>query len=149
MLGKSAPIDLQDTLTRWPMGDPGKTNAEIIAEHIVSEARDKKERWAIELIADRTEGKPIQAVKQDDGDRARKRESKMSPAPTLTTSPTSHSAFNPGLQALSARLNRLTETKIVLATTPPAQHGTHWTCPKTGIVIPKTMAANLEWRRRC
>jgi hypothetical protein len=69
ILGKSAPIDLQDTLA-MANGDPGKTNAEIIAEHIVSEARDKKERWAIELIADRTEGKPIQAVKQDDGDRS-------------------------------------------------------------------------------
>jgi hypothetical protein len=69
ILGKSAPIELQDTMS-MAHGDPGKTNAEIIAEHIISEARDKKERWAIELIADRTEGKPIQAVKQDDGDRS-------------------------------------------------------------------------------
>jgi hypothetical protein len=68
LLGQGAPMELQD-MDAMAMGDPGKTNAEIIAGHIVGEAL-KKERWAIELIADRTEGKPMQAVKQDDGDRS-------------------------------------------------------------------------------
>jgi hypothetical protein len=68
LLGRNAPIEFQieaDLLT----GDPGKTNAEIIAEKVVEAAREGKQ-WAIELIHDRTEGKPVQAVKQDEGDRS-------------------------------------------------------------------------------
>lgn len=72
----------------------------------------------------------------------------MLPAPISTNSPTRPSAFNPGLHTLAAKLHRLTGTKPILESKPPAQHGIHWTCPKTGILIPKTKTANLEWRRK-
>jgi hypothetical protein len=41
------------------------------------------------------------------------------------------------------RLNR----PLSLENVPPAQHGISWTCPKTGLVIPKTLEANLAWRQ--
>jgi hypothetical protein len=68
LLGRNAPIEIQD-IDELADGQPGKTNAEALAEIIVREAVVNKERWAIELIADRTEGKPVQAVKNDEGDR--------------------------------------------------------------------------------
>src|SRR5438309_1938024 len=68
ILGRAAPIDFQD-VDSMAGGDPGKTNAEVVAELIVREAC-KGERWAIEILADRTEGKPVQAVKQEGEDRS-------------------------------------------------------------------------------
>jgi hypothetical protein len=67
ILGKNAPIEFQiedDLLS----GHPGRTNAEVIADAVIAEAR-KGKQWAIEVVYDRTEGKPVQAIKQDDGDR--------------------------------------------------------------------------------
>jgi hypothetical protein len=78
----------------------------------------------------------------------------MSLSPTLTTSPSAldspaasamRSALMPGL---ASQLNRLTATRPVLLNDPPAQHGAFWTCPRTGITIPKTLEANLRWRQR-
>ena len=68
LLGKNAPIEFQDQ-AELLSGEPGKTNAEIIAEAVVAAAREGKQ-WAIELVHDRTEGKPVQAIKPDDGDRS-------------------------------------------------------------------------------
>ena len=68
LLGRNAPIEFQDQ-AELLAGEPGKTNAEIIAEAVVAAAREGKQ-WAIELVHDRTEGKPVQAVKADEGDRS-------------------------------------------------------------------------------
>jgi hypothetical protein len=68
ILGRSAPIDVQ-SIDELAEGNPGKTNAEVLAEIVVREAVVNKERWAIELIADRTEGKPVSAAKDEGGDR--------------------------------------------------------------------------------
>lgn len=68
LLGRNAPIDFQDQ-AELLAGEPGKTNAEVIAEAVVAAAREGKQ-WAIELVHDRTEGKPVQAVKADEGDRS-------------------------------------------------------------------------------
>ncbi len=68
LLGRNAPIEFQDQ-AELLAGEPGKTNAEIIAEAVVAAAREGKQ-WAIELVHDRTEGKPVQAIKPDEGDRS-------------------------------------------------------------------------------
>jgi hypothetical protein len=52
------------------------------------------------------------------------------------------------MPSLSLKLGSLTGERPTLLTAPPDQHGTHWTCPKTGLVIPKTLDANLRWRQR-
>lgn len=67
LLGRNAPEVFQD-IQELAEGYPGKTNAEVIAEKVIEAARDGKQ-WAIELVHDRTEGKPVQAVKPDEGDR--------------------------------------------------------------------------------
>lgn len=68
LLGRNAPIEFQDQVELLA-GEPGKTNAEIIAEAVVAAAREGKQ-WAIELVHDRTEGKPVQALKPDEGDQS-------------------------------------------------------------------------------
>src|SRR5690348_16321386 len=65
-------------------------------------------------------------------------------SPLLATAEVPRSALIP----LSRRIQNLTNTAPVLLTSPPPQHGPFWTCPKTGIVIPKTLDANLKWRRQ-
>jgi hypothetical protein len=52
------------------------------------------------------------------------------------------------IPSLGKRLADLTGLKPTLLTTPPAQHGPTWICPKTGITIPKTFNENLKWRRK-
>jgi hypothetical protein len=34
-----------------------------------------------------------------------------------------------------------------LAQSPPAQHQGFWTCPRTGLLVPKTALANVRWRQ--
>jgi hypothetical protein len=55
------------------------------------------------------------------------------------------SSFNPSLRD---RISAMTKVRPALLKEPPPQHGRSWTCPKTGIVIPKTMTENLEWRSK-
>lgn len=72
LLGESAPIEFQDALSvdLMALGDSrGKSNARVISEQVMDMAR-KGDKWAIDFIADRTEGKAAQAVKVDEGDRA-------------------------------------------------------------------------------
>jgi hypothetical protein len=57
-------------------------------------------------------------------------------------------AVAPAVQPQPPARQSLTKTRPALLTTPPPQHGDFWTCPKTGIVIPKTLKGNLEWRQR-
>jgi hypothetical protein len=66
-LQKPAPIEFQDTAA-MAEGEPQLLGGEIIARNVVKEAM-RGERWAIELCYDRTEGKPIQAVKDDASER--------------------------------------------------------------------------------
>lgn len=68
LLGRNAPIEFQEQ-AELLAGEPGKTNAEVIAEAVLAAAREGKQ-WAIELVHDRTEGKPVQAIKPDEGDRS-------------------------------------------------------------------------------
>lgn len=63
ILGKAAPIEFQ-IINDLAEGDPGRTNAEVVAEKVVEAAREGKQ-WAIELCYDRTEGKPAQSAKAD------------------------------------------------------------------------------------
>jgi ABC-type glycerol-3-phosphate transport system substrate-binding protein len=55
------------------------------------------------------------------------------------------SSFNPSLRD---RISAMTKVRPALLKEPPPQHGRSWTCPKTGIVIPKTLTENLEWRSK-
>lgn len=67
-LADPAPIEFQD-IDAMAGGAPQKLVGEVIAENVTREAM-KGERWAIELTFDRSEGKPIQAVKDDASDRS-------------------------------------------------------------------------------
>ena len=40
------------------------------------------------------------------------------------------------------------KTQRVLRTSPPDQFQEYWTCPKTGLIVPKTLADNLRWREK-
>ena len=78
--------------------------------------------------------------------------SRFSTSMTLQPDSEAPAIRRPRQSALIPSLNRtiqnLTRTQPVLATQPPPQHASSWTCPKTQIVIPKTLKGNLEWRRR-
>jgi hypothetical protein len=52
------------------------------------------------------------------------------------------------IPSLGRKLENLTGLRPTLLTEPPAQHGPTWTCPRTGITIPKSFDANLKWRQR-
>jgi hypothetical protein len=72
LLGESAPIEFQDEMTIRLMSEGehrGKSNARVIAEGVMDQAR-KGDKWAIDFIADRTEGKAATAGSMDDADRA-------------------------------------------------------------------------------
>jgi hypothetical protein len=45
------------------------TNAQVIAERVIEAAREGKQ-WAIEMLRDTVEGRPAQAVREPDADRA-------------------------------------------------------------------------------
>ena len=64
--GKTIPAMLK-RLTGEIDEETGKTKAELIGEKVVQAAR-KGERWAIELLWDRMEGKPRQAIELSNED---------------------------------------------------------------------------------
>lgn len=71
LLGQSAPIEFQDAITVDLMAEgqsKGKTNARVIADRVIEQARHG-DRWAIEFIADRSEGKAAPAALNDDASR--------------------------------------------------------------------------------
>lgn len=74
----------------------------------------------------------------------------MSQFDTLTTSPAPAAPAVSGLiPSLSRKIAEATGTRVTgLIAEAPAQHSGCWTCPKTGILVPKTMTENLEWRKR-
>lgn len=64
LLGSSAPIEFQDSVMRDLMAvgeSRGKTNAQVIADRVIDLAR-QGDKWAVDFIAERTEGKAAQAV---------------------------------------------------------------------------------------
>jgi hypothetical protein len=160
-LGSPAPMEYQDVQS-MAEGKPQKLVGEVIADNIAREAM-KGERWAIELSYDRTEGKPIQAVKEDTGERSveeriedvtkhhlnelasNSAEVMLPPNPLMANLPT-HSPLIPS--SLAQRIADATNVSPILATTAPEQYGEFWTCPATGITIPKTVKGNLRWRQR-
>lgn len=71
LLGEDVPHQFLDAQIIRLMADGERcntSNARIIAEKVMELARNG-DRWAIDFLADRTEGKAAQAVKNDDGDR--------------------------------------------------------------------------------
>src|SRR5690348_2896765 len=82
----------------------------------------------------------------------------MSPSLTSTSLRDLPAKVTPALPDLSAvsalmpslvpRATATSEATITLQTNPPAQHVPFWTCPKTGLIIPKTLEGNLKWRKR-
>ena len=75
MLGqKSPPLQKfmdRDMVAEIASGDPGPDFAQLIAKKVVELAahRAKENRWAVELIFDRLEGKAAQTVINDDSSR--------------------------------------------------------------------------------
>lgn len=64
LLGDQAPVECLDAMTIRLMGEGeslGKTNARIIAEQVMRMARDG-DKWAIEFVAERAEGKAVPAT---------------------------------------------------------------------------------------
>jgi hypothetical protein len=66
LLGENAALECQDQ-DELLAGDPGRTNAEVVARIIVKKATVEQDWKAIELLADRTEGKPVQGQRLEDG----------------------------------------------------------------------------------
>jgi hypothetical protein len=66
-----------------------------------------------------------------------------------TTEPEVETTVSGLMPTLAAKIGQVTGTNGPhLLSRPAPQHGASWTCPRTGIVIPKTIKANLLWRRR-
>lgn len=71
LLGEDVPHHFLDAQTIRLLSEGERvntTNARIIADKVIELARNG-DRWAIDFLADRTEGKAAQAIKADDGDR--------------------------------------------------------------------------------
>lgn len=71
LLGQSAPIEFQDAVAIDLMAEGksrGKTNARVIADRVIEQARNG-DKWAIEFIAERSEGKAAIATLNDDASR--------------------------------------------------------------------------------
>jgi hypothetical protein len=142
-LQKPAPIEFQDTAA-MAEGEPQLLGGEIIARNVVKEAM-RGERWAIELCYDRTEGKPIQAVKDDASERGveeRLEDVTKHHLNELARSLGVAVAAEPigaGPVVTGGEAGELDEREADLATTAPEQYGDFWTCPATGIAIPKTL----------
>jgi hypothetical protein len=126
-------------------GSPGMT-AEALARLLVRLAVVDKERWAVEIVCD-------YRAQADQGDRSAEERIEDVTVRHLNDLAGDDGAGS-GDDGERGSCRRWPANGQVTGTNPapvePAapQHGPYWTCPRTGITIPKTLEANLRWRQR-